>query len=68
MVSARNFTWEQLAEHNREGDCFIGIRGKVYDVTEFVDRHPGGRDQLLRGSGRDATLVFDSYHKPETNE
>ena len=39
---------------------------QVYDVTKFLDQHPGGRDQLLLGVGRDATLVFDSYHKEST--
>lgn len=35
----------------------------MYDVTGFLDKHPGGRDQLLVGAGRDASVVFDSYHK-----
>jgi cytochrome b involved in lipid metabolism len=44
-----------------------GLRGaQVYDVTKFLDQHPGGRDQLLLGIGRDASLVFDSYHKAST--
>ncbi len=38
----------------------------MYDVTKFLDQHPGGRDQLLLGIGRDASLVFDSYHKAST--
>ncbi len=39
---------------------------QVYDVTKFVDVHPGGRDQLIAGAGRDVTMVFRSYHKPDT--
>ncbi|KAK3742762.1 hypothetical protein QZH41_018975, partial [Actinostola sp. cb2023] len=34
----------------------------VYDVTKFIDRHPGGRDVLLMAAGRDVTMVFESYH------
>lgn len=60
------FTWEQLAEHNTEKDVYIAVRGKVYDVTSYVANHPGGSSQLLLGAGRDATHVFESYHKPET--
>ena len=31
-------------------------------MSEFLDRHPGGRDQLLIAAGRDVTLIFNSYH------
>jgi cytochrome-b5 reductase len=36
----------------------MAITGKVYDVTRYVDYHPGGRDELLRGAGMDATGLF----------
>jgi cytochrome-b5 reductase len=38
------------------------VRGKVYNVTRYLDFHPGGREQLLRGAGKDATALFDEYH------
>jgi cytochrome b involved in lipid metabolism len=60
------FTWEEVARHNTPESAFVAIEGKVYDVTAFVDKHPGGRDQLLRGSGRDVSAVFRSYHKDST--
>ena len=39
---------------------------QVYDVTKFIDVHPGGRAQLLIGVGRDVSAVFDTYHKEST--
>ena len=38
------------------------IRGVAYDVTDFMDRHPGGRAMLAQAVGRDATGLFESYH------
>ena len=35
---------------------------KVYDVSKFLNRHPGGKDMLLMGAGRDSTVVFEAYH------
>lgn len=35
---------------------------QVYDVSKFLDRHPGGKDILLMAAGRDVTAVFESYH------
>lgn len=34
----------------------------MYDVSKFLDRHPGGRDMLLMAAGRDVTVVFETYH------
>eukprot|EP00411_Alexandrium_monilatum_P022040 CAMPEP_0175210338 /NCGR_PEP_ID=MMETSP0093-20121207/14597_1 /TAXON_ID=311494 /ORGANISM="Alexandrium monilatum, Strain CCMP3105" /LENGTH=441 /DNA_ID=CAMNT_0016503571 /DNA_START=90 /DNA_END=1415 /DNA_ORIENTATION=+ len=38
------------------------IYGKSYDLSGFVDRHPGGRLAILSGRGRDCTALFESYH------
>lgn len=61
-----SFTWQDLAAGNSDKHALVAIRNKVYDVTDFLDRHPGGRSQLLVGAGRDVTQVFESYHKEET--
>lgn len=38
------------------------IRGVVYDVTDFIHEHPGGAHLLSLAIGRDATILFESYH------
>jgi hypothetical protein len=38
------------------------IHGKLYDLSPFVDRHPGGQDWILLGKGRDCTELFESVH------
>ena len=44
--------WEEIEKHNRTDDCWIVIDGFVYDVTEWVDRHPRRADHLgHRGGG-----------------
>lgn len=35
------------------------INGSVYDITQFVDEHPGGEEVLLDVAGQDATEAFD---------
>lgn len=49
---------------NCDGDdrLLVGYRGKWYDVTHFLDKHPGG-DVIRHFVGRDATHVMDSMHK-----
>ncbi|MBN1151167.1 cytochrome b5 domain-containing protein [candidate division WOR-3 bacterium] len=58
-VEIKYFTVEEVQSHSSEGDCWMVIDGKVYDVTEFVAAHPGG-SAILEGCGKDATELFDT--------
>ncbi|KAH7288495.1 hypothetical protein KP509_31G028300 [Ceratopteris richardii] len=53
------YTLEQVSEHNTSKDCWLIISGKVYDVTKFLDEHPGGDEVLLSATGKDATDDFE---------
>mmetsp|Transcript_11754 Transcript_11754/g.16311 ORF Transcript_11754/g.16311 Transcript_11754/m.16311 type:complete len:96 (-) Transcript_11754:117-404(-) len=53
------YTISEVANHNKRGDCWIIYRRKVYDVTNFLDEHPGGEEVLLDLAGKDATTDFD---------
>ena len=35
--------------------CWVIIKGEVYDVTNFLDDHPGGAAIILKYGGKDAT-------------
>ncbi|CAJ1413186.1 unnamed protein product, partial [Effrenium voratum] len=39
---------------------WVVIYGKVYNVHEYMAKHPGGRDLLLGVGGRDATVEFET--------
>ncbi|KAH7301141.1 hypothetical protein KP509_23G014300 [Ceratopteris richardii] len=55
------FTPEEVLSHNTPEDCWLIIHGKVYDVTSWVPRHPGG-SLIYVNVGKDSTQLFDSYH------
>ena len=38
------------------------IHGRDYDLTSFVDKHPGGAFLILLGKGTDCTVLFETYH------
>ncbi|KAI2806500.1 Regulator of nonsense transcripts upf2 [Blomia tropicalis] len=51
-------TLAEVSEHWMPNDCWIVVFDRVYDVTDFLDEHPGGQYIMLEHAGRDATLVF----------
>ncbi|TQV97792.1 Cytochrome b5 [Cordyceps javanica] len=55
----RNYTLAQIAEANTPEKAWIVIHGRVYNVSSYLDDHPGGRDVLLELAGSDATSDFD---------
>eukprot|EP01132_Coremiostelium_polycephalum_P009673 gene9673-11858_t len=52
------YTLEEVSKHNSREDCWTIINGNVYDVTKFLDDHPGGADDLINVAGRDGTNEF----------
>lgn len=54
--SLNTYSWEEIQGHNQEADQWLVINRKVYNVTGWADRHPGGRRVLLHYAGEDATV------------
>ena len=49
--SPKEFTLAEVAEHNTANDCWLAINGKVYDVTTFLQDHPGGEEIIIENGG-----------------
>eukprot|EP00759_Apiculatamorpha_spiralis_P058931 PhF_6_TR9495/c0_g1_i1/m.14808 len=45
---------------SNEKKCLVVIQNKVYDVTDFLDEHPGGRETIMDVNGMDGTSEFDA--------
>ncbi|QSS59199.1 hypothetical protein I7I51_08632, partial [Histoplasma capsulatum] len=58
----------EVAKHNSADSCWVVLYGKVYDVTEFLQKHPGGAQIILQLAGKDATDEFDPIHPSGTLE
>jgi cytochrome b involved in lipid metabolism len=59
------FTSEEVSLHNTENDIWIIIKQNVYDITDFINKHPGGKVILLSFGGQDVTDYFEELHKNE---
>ena len=59
FLKLKEYTAEEIAEHNKEESPWLLIHGKVYDVKEYMDNHPGGPEILVDNSGKDASEEYD---------
>ncbi|CAJ1391976.1 unnamed protein product [Effrenium voratum] len=60
---SKNLPISEVARHCIPEDCWVALNGKVYDLTEFMDRHPGGPTTILAWAGKDASKLFNDIHK-----
>lgn len=51
-----------VGEHNGERSAWVAFDGRVYDITTFLQRHPGGRSILVPALGTDITDTLESLH------
>lgn len=57
---------DEIAQHNSRKSCWVIIHGKCYDVSDFLDEHPGGPKIILKYAGKDATEEYEPIHPPDT--
>jgi 4-hydroxysphinganine ceramide fatty acyl 2-hydroxylase len=48
----------ELEAHNSDKDCFVAIGENVYDVTDFLEGHPGGPELITDWAGKDITEIL----------
>jgi cytochrome b involved in lipid metabolism len=65
-TAEKEYTETEVAKHTAEDDVWIILEGVVYDVTKFMDDHPGGPEIIHNQAGRDATDEFEEVFHSET--
>ena len=58
----RAYSTKDVEAHCHAYDCWIILYDKVYDVTTYLQHHPGGSTVILNHAGTDATSIFESIH------
>uniref|UniRef100_A0A8C3MKW1 Uncharacterized protein n=1 Tax=Geospiza parvula TaxID=87175 RepID=A0A8C3MKW1_GEOPR len=66
QAGMRRFTWKEIGQRNGLGPApqerWLVIHRKVYDISHFYRRHPGGARLLVSHAGQDATDAFVAFH------
>jgi Cytochrome b5-like Heme/Steroid binding domain len=58
MTSLERIPPSVLRLHNKRDNAWAAFNGKVYNITPYLDFHPGGEKELMRVAGRDGTKLF----------
>ena len=52
----------EVAKHNNPSDCWTIVNNEVYDLTAYINSHPGGVPNILRLCGIDGSKAFQAQH------
>ncbi|KAJ5622605.1 hypothetical protein N7528_005837 [Penicillium herquei] len=64
MVEQKLLSTKEVSGHQSPEDCWIVVDKQVWDVTDFLDEHPGGSAVIMKYAGRDATQAYSEVHSP----
>lgn len=57
-----SYTMAEVAAHADASSCWSVINGGVYNLTSWIDRHPGGSDFIKGICGKDGSAAFNGQH------
>ncbi len=64
---APTYTAQSVSLHNNANDCWTIVSGFVYDITSYINQHPGGRRQIIQSCGIDSTDMFYQVSQHSNN-
>ncbi len=67
---AAGYTMDKVKANNKASSCWTAISGNVYDLTQWINQHPGGSSAIISLCGTEGTSAFRAMHgnqrKPES--
>lgn len=70
IVAAPNttnqITFAQVKKNNKSTSCWTVVNNKVYNVTNWINQHPGGSSRILALCGKNGTSMFDGKHSGQS--
>jgi hypothetical protein len=63
VTTASAYTMAKVKENNSATSCWSVINGKVYDLTKWINSHPGGSSAIKGLCGTDGTSSFTAQHR-----
>jgi cytochrome b involved in lipid metabolism len=62
-AAERRITLKEVAQHASTSDCWMAIRGAVYDLSAYLPQHPSPPELVLSWCGKEATDAYNTKTK-----
>ena len=66
-AEATGYTMDKVKANNSATSCWSVIKGNVYDLTNWINQHPGGSGAIRGLCGTDGSAEFSGKHKGQSN-
>jgi cytochrome b involved in lipid metabolism len=67
MTAQAGYTMAKVKENNSASSCWSVINGNVYNLTQWINSHPGGPSVIRGLCGVDGTSSFNGKHRGQGN-
>jgi cytochrome b involved in lipid metabolism len=61
-TTGSGYAMADVQKHNSATTCWSAVNGTVYDLTSWVNAHPGGKAAILMICGKDGSALFNAQH------
>ena len=66
-TAAAGYTMAQVKANSTSTKCWSAIKGNVYDLTKWINQHPGGSGAIQSLCGMDGSTAFARQHQGQRN-
>jgi cytochrome b involved in lipid metabolism len=63
VTTQAGYTMAKVKENNSSASCWSVINGNVYNLTQWINSHPGGQSVIRGLCGVDGTSSFNGKHR-----
>jgi hypothetical protein len=67
VTTQAGYTMAKVKENNSAASCWSVINGNVYNLTQWINSHPGGPSVIRGLCGVDGTSSFNGKHRGQGN-
>lgn len=61
-IKGKTISMATVKQHASASSCWVAISGNVYDLTKWINQHPGGAGVITAMCGSDGTASFSNQH------
>ena len=68
-LKEKKYTYYEISKHNNnQTRIWTSYKDRVYDITDFLDSHPGGKDKIMLAAGASLEPYWNHYKQQQKQE